>query len=88
MTSDEYALIAGLYDHVIPYRERPDVDFYVAAAREAGGPVLELGCGTGRILIPTARAGLEIVGVDLSPRMLAVCRERLRNEAEALIKRP
>lgn len=82
MTSDEYALIAGLYDHVIPYRERPDVDFYVAAAREAGGPVLELGCGTGRILIPTARAGLEIVGVDLSPRMLAVCRERLRNEAE------
>jgi SAM-dependent methyltransferase len=82
--SDEYELIAGLYDHVIPYRERADVDFFVAAAREAGGPVLELGCGTGRILIPTARAGLEIVGVDLSPGMLAVCQERLRNEPEEI----
>ncbi|MBN1485803.1 MAG: hypothetical protein JXA37_13900 [Chloroflexia bacterium] len=40
-------LIAGLYDHVTPYRERPDVDFSVQAARESGGPVLEIGCGTG-----------------------------------------
>ena len=41
---EEYAFIADLYDHVVPYRERPDVSFYVDAAKEAGGPVLEVGC--------------------------------------------
>jgi SAM-dependent methyltransferase len=73
MLHDEYASIAELYDHVSPYRALTDVGFYVDAARESGGPVLELGCGTGRVLIPTARAGIEITGVDLSPGMLAVC---------------
>lgn len=77
---DEYAFIADLYDHVVLYRSRPDVAFYVEAARQAGGPVLEIGCGTGRVLIPTARAGIEIVGLDLSPHMLAVCRSRLAEE--------
>jgi SAM-dependent methyltransferase len=77
-----YEFIADLYDHVIPYRERPDVPFFVAAAKDSGGPVLELGCGTGRILIPTARAGIEIVGLDLSQPMLGVCRARLSEESE------
>jgi len=81
---DEYAFIADLYDHVVPYRDRPDVQFFVEAAKEAGSPVLEVGCGTGRVLIPTARAGLDIVGLDLSPYMLAVCRQRLRDESEAV----
>lgn len=75
-----YAFIADLYDHVVPYRERPDVDFFVEAAQAAGGPVLEIGCGTGRILIPTARAGVEITGLDLSEPMLEVCRMRLEQE--------
>jgi SAM-dependent methyltransferase len=56
----------------------------VEAARNAGGPVLEIGCGTGRILIPSARAGVEIVGLDTSPHMLAVCRDRLREETVAV----
>jgi SAM-dependent methyltransferase len=77
---DEYAFIADLYDHVVPYRDRSDVAFFVEAAQRAGNPVLELGCGTGRVLIPLARAGAEIVGLDLSPRMLDVCRRRLRDE--------
>ena len=81
---DEYESIADLYDSVVLYAERPDIAFYVDAARASGGPVLEIGCGTGRVLIPTARAGVEIVGVDLSPRMLSVCRERLRQETEAV----
>ena len=81
---EDYAFVADLYDYVTPYSERPDVDFFVEAAREAGGPVLEVGCGTGRVLIPTARAGVEITGLDLSTHMLAVCRERLAQEpAEA-----
>ena len=76
-----YEFIADLYDHVVPYRERPDVPFFVGAAKDSGGPVLELGCGTGRILIPTARAGIKIVGLDLSESMLQVCRARLSEEA-------
>ena len=76
-----YEFIADLYDHVVPYRERPDVPFFIDEAKDSGGPVLELGCGTGRILIPTARAGIEIVGLDLSQPMIEVCRARLREEA-------
>jgi SAM-dependent methyltransferase len=76
----EYASIAELYDHIVPYRERADVGFFVEAATQSGGPVLEVGCGTGRVLIPTARAGVEMTGLDLSPDMLAICRERLKTE--------
>jgi SAM-dependent methyltransferase len=72
--------VARLYNQVIPYRERPDVDFFVEAARESGGPVLEVGCGTGRVLIPTARAGISITGLDLSRNMLDVCRKGLKDE--------
>jgi len=79
---EEYAVTADLYDHIVPYRDRSDVSFFVEAARESGGPVLEVGCGTGRVLIPTARAGVEIVGLDLSPHMLDVCRQRLLKEPE------
>ena len=71
---EDYAFIADLYDFVVPYRGRPDVAFFVEAAQESGGPVLEVGCGTGRVLIPKARAGVEITGLDLSEHMLAVCR--------------
>jgi SAM-dependent methyltransferase len=78
---DEYATAADLYDYVVPYRNRPDINFYVEAAVESGGPVLEVACGTGRVLIPTARAGVAITGLDASPSMLAICRERLEREA-------
>jgi len=77
---DIYSEIAEYYDHVVPYRERGDVDFFVEMACESGGPVLEVGCGSGRVLIPTARRGIEITGLDLSPGMLARCRERLGRE--------
>ena len=79
--SIEHALAAEFYHHVVPYRDREDVAFYVERAREGKGRVLELGCGRGRVLIPTARAGREIVGLDLSPWMLAVCREKLARES-------
>ena len=79
---EDYEFVADLYDHVVPYRDRPDVTFFVEAAQESGGPVLEIGSGTGRVLIPTARAGIEIVGLDLSSHMLEICRERLLQEPE------
>jgi ubiquinone/menaquinone biosynthesis C-methylase UbiE len=49
----------------------------VEEARRAGSPVLELGCGTGRILIPTAEAGLTVAGLDRAPSMLAVARQKI-----------
>ena len=48
-----------------------DIPFYLEEARNAGRPVLELACGTGRLTIPIAQSGVEIVGLDLSPSMLA-----------------
>jgi SAM-dependent methyltransferase len=81
---DLASFIPEFYDHVVPYATRPDVRFYVEAAREFGGPVLELGCGTGRVLVPTARAGIEIVGLDRSVGMLEACRRRLRTEPAEL----
>lgn len=70
-----YDPIAGLYDRwsraVVE-----DVGFYVEEALAAGGPVVELGVGTGRIAVPTARAGVHVIGVDSSPAMLDVCRRR------------
>jgi len=72
--------ISELYDIFVQCRQRGDEAFYVESALAAGGPVLELGCGTGRITLPIARAGLEIVGLDLSEAMLERCRERLACE--------
>ncbi|MGH7163605.1 MAG: class I SAM-dependent methyltransferase, partial [Planctomycetota bacterium] len=64
-----------------------DVDFYVEEARRAGGPVLEMACGTGRVLVPTARAGVEIAGVDSSASMLDRARSRLAAEEAAVARR-
>jgi SAM-dependent methyltransferase len=78
-----YDRIATLYD---PWSRSvtEDVGFYVAEARKASGaagtppgePVVELGVGTGRIAIPTAAAGVPVIGVDSSPGMLEICRRR------------
>jgi SAM-dependent methyltransferase len=78
--NDEYESVAELYDEVTPYASRPDVPFFVEMAKESGGPVLELGAGTGRVLIPTARAGIPITGLDMSVRMLGVCQKKLAAE--------
>ena len=56
---------------------RRDVPFWCTAALAAGGPVLELGCGTGRIAAPLGRAGVHVVGIDRSHPMLTLARRRL-----------
>jgi len=53
-----------------------DVPFYVEEARKAGGPLVELGVGTGRIAVPIAAEGIAVIGVDSSQGMLDVCREQ------------
>ncbi len=77
---EEYDFVAEFYDHLAAHRDRQDVAFFVEMARESSGPVLEVGCGTGRVLIPTAQAGIEIVGLDYSRAMLSNCREKLSRE--------
>jgi SAM-dependent methyltransferase len=76
----EYEHFAEFYDHVDLYRHRPDLAFYLDLAREAAGRVLEAGCGTGRLLLPIARAGLAIDGLDSAPAMIDICRASLARE--------
>lgn len=61
-----------------------DVDYVVALAKKAGARVLELGCGSGRLLLPLARAGVAVVGVDNAPAMLARAERRLAAEPAAV----
>ena len=81
-----YDRIAALYDSW-SRSVTEDVAFYVAEARKAtgaaratgtgpGAPVVELGVGTGRIAVPTAAAGVRVIGVDSSAGMLELCRLR------------
>jgi len=84
---DAVTSISEFYDSTPLYAERRDIEFYVAEGHAAGGPVLELACGTGRVLLPTARAGVEITGLDSSERMLAQCRARLAAEPEDVRRR-
>jgi SAM-dependent methyltransferase len=65
---DIYDLVGG----DLPY----GLEFYVALAREANGPVLDVACGTGRILLPCLRAGLDIEGLDLFEPMLTTLRAK------------
>lgn len=70
-----YDAIAELYD---PWSASvvEDVAFYLEEARRSGGPVLELGVGTGRIALPIAADGIRVIGVDSSRGMLDVCARR------------
>jgi SAM-dependent methyltransferase len=57
----------------------PDGPFYLALAQRFGGPVLEIGCGTGRITIPLAQHGLNITGLDIAPQMLARAKHKAQD---------
>jgi len=74
--SSWYDAWADRYDEG-PVGETADVQFYVALAREADGPLVELAVGTGRVAIPVAQAtGGRVVGIDSSAGMLAQARQR------------
>lgn len=63
-------------DYTSGVPSRGDIEFYQRHAAEKGSPVLELGCGTGRILIPIAQSGIDCSGLDMSREMLAVCEKK------------
>jgi SAM-dependent methyltransferase len=84
------ALGAQVYDLVHSFGPigGPDVDgVWLPLARECGPPILELGCGTGRVLIPLARAGFEVTGLDSSAHMLAVAWRKLADETAEVRER-
>lgn len=61
-----------LYDRFIlaQNQDKYDLDFYLWAAREFGDPILDLGCGTGRVSLNLAKFGFDVTGLDLSPQLL------------------
>ena len=68
---------ADVYDSIYAY-VREDIPFYVEEAARSGGPVLELGCGTGRVTLPIAKSGVDIIGLDNSEGMLEIARSKAR----------
>lgn len=81
--SDYFDQFAAFYDAAYGQQTgvvEEDVQFYVDLAREADGPVLEVGCGTGRIYLELLRAGIDADGIDLSSGMLEVLREKAAAE--------
>jgi len=76
-----YDISAKYYDSAYAIKsDLVDLPFYLDLALQAGGPVLEMGCGTGRVLLPIAREGIEIHGLDNSAPMLRVLKAHLASE--------
>lgn len=76
MRKSKIDLASKYYDLV--YAQRPDVDFYVDMVTSLKGPVLEAGCGTGRILVSIASKGINITGLDLSKDRLKICQSKIK----------
>ncbi len=76
-----YDAWADVYDLV--YQDvKSDIPFYLEYARQKGSPILEIACGTGRVLIPLLEAGYEVWGIDSSPAMLAKAQCKISNLPE------
>ena len=70
--------VARFYDAVYAHvRDGVDNDYYLKAMAAAGGPILELGVGTGRLFTEARRRGIDAWGIDLSPSMIERCRAKL-----------
>jgi ubiquinone/menaquinone biosynthesis C-methylase UbiE len=74
---NSYDLIAKYYD-LRPRGSLEEIDFYVQEAVKSGGPVLELGSGTGRITLPIASKKIKIVAIDKSPKMLEIAKNKAK----------
>lgn len=75
--TDQYVPLAPFYD--LEFGEnQDDIPFFLNLVRRTGGPVLEVGAGTGRVALPLAQAGHSVVALDRSPAMLSRLRPKLR----------
>jgi len=74
---------ASVFDRFAPFYDADyrdytdDIELIGLLAAEAGDPILELGCGTGRLLAPLAAAGHALTGIDISPALLAIAQHKL-----------
>ena len=85
---DTYHVIAKYYDGAYAAKQDlVDLPFYLDLAEQSRGPVLEIACGTGRVLLPIARKGIEICGVDNSLPMLEVLHQNLAREPQEVRQR-
>ena len=85
---DPYLVLAKYYDGAYSaMKDLIDVPFYVDLAKRVGRPVLEIGCGTGRVLLPIARAGITIHGVDSSEPMLGILHQKIEREPREVRQR-
>lgn len=85
-TSAASRAFARLYD--LDLADDPgDLDLYLALAGRTGGPILELGAGTGRLAVPLAAAGHRVTAVDIDPAMLDRARHRAHDEGPAVVGR-
>lgn len=85
MNSDNYSILAKYYDAAYSHlKELIDIPFYLEYAEKYGGPVLEVGCGTGRILLEIAKRGIKIDGLDASEHMLAILKQKIAEQSSDL----
>jgi SAM-dependent methyltransferase len=85
---DSYSVTAKYYDGAYAARQDlVDLPFYLDLAEQIGGPILEVACGTGRVLLPIARKGIEIHGVDNSRPMLKILENSLARETREVRQR-
>src|ERR1700731_231756 len=85
---ESYSISAKHYDAAYAVKQDlVDLPFYLDLAKRYGGPVLEIACGTGRVLLPIARQGIAIDGVDNSLPMLRVLKSHIENEPPQIRRR-
>ena len=85
MDTSPYDAWAEIYDSVFSY-VNDDIPFYVDEAVRSGGPVIELGCGTGRVAIPIALSGIDVVGLDSSSLMIERARQKANRTGASNLK--
>ncbi|MBT3276115.1 MAG: class I SAM-dependent methyltransferase [Spirochaetales bacterium] len=81
-----YGQVVAKYYDIIFKSFCDDLVFYVEESQKSHGPVLELGCGTGRVAIPIAKAGIEITGIDISDEMLSVANEKCAKLSDDVVR--
>ncbi len=82
MEADSYRVQSRYYDAAYGSKaDLRDIPFYLDLAGRVGGPVLEIGCGTGRVLLEVAARGIEIDGLDSSEDQLRVLRAKLEKSS-------
>ena len=75
---DNLEEFADPYNYDLEDNSDTGIAFYTALAQETGGPVLEIGCGTGRVSLPIAQLGFDVTGLDIVPGMLELARNKSR----------